>query len=729
MRIQTLANFLLFCGPALAAPTATDPPSTSSLGTLRVLKYNNLGPENSGMAAVLAYDELSKSEAQARCATIGENLYPLESAAQTDRSELDYQLAYLVYSGDIQSNSSFWISTNNSSSPCRAYSQSRKMVVSEPCSSKLRAICTSSVPPTTDNNRNVADKSKVVVTAENYTLTGYRDARSFRFLGIPFADPPVKELRFAPPVAFSGPKERDATTLSDGCIQVQSASGPGGDGAISEDCLYLNIYTPILPAESNHNSTPKPVAVYFYGGAFLGGSASLIDYDGGNFASRNDVVIVTVNYRVGALGWLTTGNLTTGNYGTRDQILALKWVNKHIAAFGGDPSRITIFGQSAGGQSVVALQSSTAARGLFSAAIAQSAPVDTPWYTRDIYSNVIVPQVAKAVGCNQTSSETALVSCLRSVPATKFLDNTTEFKNAFAVWGNALASDYLHTSPLLVAIEPLMPIVDSRAGVIDDQFYKLLADERLPNRVPTMFTTVTDEASFYVAQFVPSLGASQDALNLLINTTLPPKLAESVIRANVFLVNATDPDSTRNVAADALTHKQWSCAQSYLLRKGGQRVFPQLYEVEITQGHVQTNVGVPEVCSPNNVYNASCHSADVLPVWGTLNSKTKTVAPYYNQDDILHSQLLNDVWASFFHSHNPNPDQALLKLRGPAYASTYNIFVQNGYQVPEYRPEAPEVSLLGMPPSWIGNPGLSRKCAVFEDYGFTFQNANLTASS
>lgn len=727
MQLQTLTSFLLFCSPALAAPTTTGPPSTSSLGTLRALNYNNLGPENNGTAAVLVYDELSKSEAQARCAAIGEDLYPLGSAPQADRSELDYQLAYLVFDGDVGPNSRFWIATDSSSKECLAYSQRQKLVISAPCSSKLPAICTSRVPPTTDKNRAAVETSKIIVAAENYTLTGYRDARSFRFLGVPFADPPVNELRFAPPKPFSGPKKRDATKVAKSCVQSQSAFGTLGNGGISEDCLYLNVFTPILPAGSSKNSTRRPVAVYFYGGAFVSGSASMIDYDGGNFASRNDVVVVTVNYRVGALGWLTTGNLTSGNYGTRDQILALKWVNKHIAAFGGDPSQVSIFGQSAGGQSVVALLSSTAARGLFSAAIAQSAPVDLPWFTREVYANVIAPEVAKAVGCNQTTTEKELVSCLRSVPATKFLGNTTEFKKATATWTQALASDYLHVSQLLASIEPLMPIVDPRSGVIDDQFYKLLANERLPNRVPTMFSTVTDEASLYVAQYMPALGASQGTLNTLIKTAFPPKLAESLTRTNVFPINLTDPDSTRNVAADALTYSEWSCPQSYLLRNGGQRVFPQLYEVEITQGHSQTNVTVPEVCLPNKNFNASCHTADVLPVWGTLNSKTKNVDPYFGQNDILHSQLLNDIWGSFFRSHNPNPDQAFLKVRGPAYASTYDIFVKNGYRVPEYRPEDRNISLLGMPPSWTDNPGLSRKCAVFEDYGFTFQNANFTA--
>ncbi|KAE8148082.1 Carboxylesterase family-domain-containing protein [Aspergillus avenaceus] len=726
MQLGHVAGVFLFCWSALAAP-APKPPSVNSLGKLRVLNYNNLGPANNGTTAVLVYDELSNSKAQARCAAIGESLYPVESLTQAERSELHYQLAYLVYSGDVQPNTHFWVGSKDSSHECSAYSQRRKLAVSSPCGSKLPVLCTSKTPPTTDRDNAIVGTSKVTVTAQNYTVTGYRDARSFRFLGVPFADPPVKELRFAPPKPYSGPKTNlDATKLADSCIQSESAYGTLNNGGISEDCLYLNVYTPTLPPKSNDNLTGRPVAVYFYGGAFTSGSASMIDYDGGDFASRNDVVVVTVNYRVGALGWLTTGNLTSGNYGTRDQILALKWVKKHITAFGGDPSQTTIFGQSAGGQSVVALLSSSAARGLFSAAIVQSAPLDLPWFTRDVYADVIVPEIATAVGCNQSTTEASLVSCLRTVPATKFLDNSTEWKQAKSKWTKGLASDYLHVSQLLASIEPLMPIVDARGGVIDDQFYKLLANERVPNRVPTIFTTVTDEASLYAAQYAPALGASQTALDTLLKLSFPSKLAQSLITTNVFPINESDPDSARNVVADALTHSEWSCAQSHLLRNGGLHAFPQLYEVQITQGHMQTNVSVPDICAPNKVYNATCHSADVLPVWGTLNSKTRNVDPYYSQNDILHSQLLNDIFGSFFRSHNPNPDQAMLKVRGPAYASTYNIFAKNGYNIPVYRPEERNINLLGMPPSWTGNPGVSEKCEVFEDYGFTFQNAKLT---
>ncbi|GFG04245.1 acetylcholinesterase [Aspergillus udagawae] len=738
MQLKSLAVRLLFCSLVSAAPSHPNnacqapggPPQINSLSTLQTLKYNNLGSENNGTAAVLIYGRVSYGQAQVQCAAIGESLYSLQDATETNRTELQYQFNYLIHNGDLQRSDQVWVA-KSSSKDCSAYSLSRKETVTIPCHMQLPALCTSKVPPTTDTNKAVVESSKISVMHQDYTFTGYRDARSFRFVGVPFANPPVKDLRFAPPQPYSGPKKLHATKFSDSCVQSVSSFGTLGNGGISEDCLYLNIYTPVLPAHGAYNPLRKPVAVYFYGGAFTKGSANMIDYDGGNFASRNDVVVVTVNYRVGALGWLATGSLTTGSYGIRDQIRALEWINEYIEAFGGDKSRITIFGQSAGGQSVTALLSSSAAKGLFSGAIVQSTPLDLPWFTRELYEELVTPGVAKAVGCgqdNQTFSEEKLLACLRSVPASSFLDNKTEFQSAMEAVNKKVANGFLHVSTLLASIEPLMPMVDdSGSGVIDDQFYTLLADNTLPNRVPTMFTTVTDEASLYLGRYVPQMEATTSNRNLLFGVAYPADLAKSLVASNTFPLNPTDPDTVRNVGAQALTYSEWACPQAHVLANGGATAFPALYEVEITSGHIQTNVGVPAICSPNNDYNATCHSGDVLPVWGTLNSKSRNVDPYYDTTDHLHSQLLDDVFGAFFRTRNPNPDPEMLRVRGPAYAATYEIFGKNGYYVPPYHPEQRNVSLLDMPPTWTQNPQGTDKCKVFETYGFTFQRASFTA--
>ncbi|MBI2705601.1 MAG: carboxylesterase/lipase family protein [Actinobacteria bacterium] len=195
------------------------------------------------------------------------------------------------------------------------------------------------------------------------------------FAGIPFAAPPVGDLRFRPPQ----PVEpwggvRAATHFS----KVAPQAGAPLGGVITapppdwdEDCLYLNVQTPALDDAS------RPVIVWIHGGGFLTGTGAIPWYDGANFVIHGDIVAVTINYRLGALGWMHLGELDAGyrssaNNGLLDQIAALEWVRDNIAAFGGDPANVTIFGESAGGMSVATLLGTPRAKGLFHRAIPQS---------------------------------------------------------------------------------------------------------------------------------------------------------------------------------------------------------------------------------------------------------------------------------------------------------------------------------------------------------------------
>ncbi len=195
------------------------------------------------------------------------------------------------------------------------------------------------------------------------------------FRGIPFARPPVGPLRFAAPQreeSWSG--TRSCHEFGPSAPQSSMALPlPGMDvGPMDEDCLYLNVYTPAADGER------RPVMVWIHGGGFVIGSGSQPIYDGAPLTRRGDVVVVTVNYRLGPLGFLHLGDLcpdmdgAVGNAGIRDQIAALEWVNENIAAFGGDPENVTIFGESAGGMSVSTLLGAPSARGLFQRAIPQS---------------------------------------------------------------------------------------------------------------------------------------------------------------------------------------------------------------------------------------------------------------------------------------------------------------------------------------------------------------------
>ena len=192
------------------------------------------------------------------------------------------------------------------------------------------------------------------------------------FRGVPYAAPPIGELRFRapqPPEPWDGVRATQA--FSPIAPQVSNPvledllPTPDPPQPQSEDCLYLNIWTPGL-------SGARPVMVWIHGGAFTIGSGSEQYYDGANLAARGDVVIVTINYRLGAFGFVNLPALGETNFGMRDQIAALKWVQDNIANFGGDPGNVTIFGESAGGMSVGSLMASPEAAGLFHKAIPQS---------------------------------------------------------------------------------------------------------------------------------------------------------------------------------------------------------------------------------------------------------------------------------------------------------------------------------------------------------------------
>ena len=195
------------------------------------------------------------------------------------------------------------------------------------------------------------------------------------FLGIPYAAPPVGPLRWKPPQAaqnWSG--VRKAVEFGSHCMQARIFDDMiFRDKGISEDCLYLNVWTPATSANAR-----LPVMVWIYGGGFAAGAASEPRQDGTNLAKKG-VVVVSLNYRLGVFGFFSHPELTkesahhaSGNYGLLDQVAALQWVRKNIAAFGGDPGKVTIFGESAGSFSVSALMASPVAQGLFERAIGES---------------------------------------------------------------------------------------------------------------------------------------------------------------------------------------------------------------------------------------------------------------------------------------------------------------------------------------------------------------------
>ncbi|PQE26535.1 hypothetical protein CJF30_00001287 [Rutstroemia sp. NJR-2017a BBW] len=276
------------------------------------------------------------------------------------------------------------------------------------------------------------------VTTTSGSVTGHAASaysEVSEYLGIPFGQPPVGNLRFAAPVRYSGSGAINASTFGNTCATLRSSSSSpptaqqlafsnitavgleflgattAADVVYSEDCLYLNIWTKPQSGEAK-----KAVMVYLYGGGFSSGSSSVSVYNGAALVEKEDVIIVNFNYRVSILGF--PGNPSSqGNLGFLDQRLALEWIRDNIASFGGDPTRITLFGQSAGGASTDYYSYAFSSDPIVHALIEQSgtafsfglpypaATIAQNWYT-----------VTSAVGCGNASSDaTAQLSCMRNV--------------------------------------------------------------------------------------------------------------------------------------------------------------------------------------------------------------------------------------------------------------------------------------------------------------------------
>ena len=307
-----------------------------------------------------------------------------------------------------------------------------------------------------------------------------RDWRYFNvFRGIQYAKQPLAERRFVLPEALdeedSWSGVRDFNREMARCYQIDLFTGLQVG---REDCLHLNVYSPDLkPAES------LPVMVFFHGGGFVSGTGDS-SFAGPSFFMDHEVVLVSVNYRLGIFGFLSLETEEApGNLGLWDQRMALLWVKRNIKQFGGDPARVTIFGNSAGSMSVNFHLVSPHSAGLFSRAIMQSGTVLSPYLNMAREPGHYSSQLAGAVGCHQPHSDT--LRCLQSVPASQLYRHLFMFED-----GENLLADLALTFP-----GPWLPVRDSdfsRRPFIPDSPEKLIREGRW-NEVPVMLGFTSED--------------------------------------------------------------------------------------------------------------------------------------------------------------------------------------------------------------------------------------------
>ncbi|MFJ3804269.1 carboxylesterase/lipase family protein [Streptomyces sp. NPDC090088] len=352
------------------------------------------------------------------------------------------------------------------------------------------------------------------VDAPDGTFVGKTTDTGRQFLGIRYAQPPVGPLRWAAPKPVSATHQRYvAKKFGSDCVQPVNGWNfnpkPGDSMRGSEDCLFLNVYS---PREDTH---PKPVMVWIHGGGFVTGAGR--DYDPHILAERHDAIVVTINYRLGALGFLSHPALgrESGNFGLLDQQMALQWVQRNIAAFGGDRSRVTIFGESAGGVSVCGHLRAPGSKGLFTRAIDESGPcAGIPRKVADQRGE----SYARAAKCPSTGQEA--LRCLRSIPARTVAANPP---------GDIAAGD---TPWTLVSDTAVLPHnLDRKDGAL--------------NRVPVINGSNGDEGRLFAQAALPLLRTEAD-YKKNVQTQFGPKAKEVMAQYPV-----------RNYASPALAYADY----------------------------------------------------------------------------------------------------------------------------------------------------------------------------
>ena len=422
-------------------------------------------------------------------------------------------------------------------------------------------ISTAAVADDEDDAANRHNNGPLVQTAEGPVI-GFEQNGVYEFLGIPYAAPPVDELRWMPPQPVKHwHRPRDATKFANTCAQVTELGVFAGPASVTEDCLYLNVFTTRLGHDKG-GSKGNAVLVWIHGGGNVDGESN--DYDATKLATGGPdgtpTVVVTLNYRLGLFGFLAhpaldaEGHLSD-NYGILDQQAVLRWVQRNIAAFGGDPTRVALGGQSAGAQDTGVNQISPLAAGLFNRAIYESAPL----------SGIAVKSVglangeafAAAAGCG-TDASPGTAECLRKLTTAQILQ----------LQGTPNANGPYVTGPMLDGtIMPITPVTAWTTGKF--------------NKMPIMGGNVQDEANFgigiteYFATPQAPITAEQYEKNVtttysgteysggpkyppgtpgLVLAQYPPNL-DNLTPQEVFDLEGTHPGACRNVLIDELWSK------------------------------------------------------------------------------------------------------------------------------------------------------------------------------
>jgi para-nitrobenzyl esterase len=453
------------------------------------------------------------------------------------------------------------------------------------------------------------EKSNIIETNAG-KIQGYKEKGLEIFKGVPFAETPIGKLRFSPPVSKQS-WDGVLNTTEYGPCSFQGYSELeeylGKLEPESEDCLSLNIWTPAA------DSGKRPVMFWIHGGAFMIGGGTDPMYDGSALALRGDIVVVTINYRLGSFGFLYSKGISP-NVGSQDQLMALKWVNENIESFGGDPANVTIFGESAGGYSVLALCTMSKAKGFFRRVIAQSAPyIDTN--VSDKTSKKILRKLSIKVGD---------IDALREVPPDKIIDAQNQVTAS-------QPTDVMALRPLIIGDtfpkHPLKAFLNGECAKIDFMIGTNLEEFKLYTAMEPFKSMIENDAEKLLVGFLGTLG-------------IEIKKSEEIIKIYKEAREGKYSKELLEVFTAIITDYAFRIPTIRLLE--AQKLHqPNTYNYMFTWPSPGLNGNL-----------GACHSLEIPFVFGTLNSPTLKEFVRGAPKDL--SEKIMDAWINFAKSGNPN---------------------------------------------------------------------------
>ncbi|KAL7827708.1 hypothetical protein AOLI_G00308600 [Acnodon oligacanthus] len=465
------------------------------------------------------------------------------------------------------------------------------------------------------------------VLTKDGIVRGLTADKAHVFYGIPFADPPVASNRWRPPQQVTPWRgEYDATFPRAACMQ--RCIGPITEECpkmVSEDCLYLNIFVP-LSVNFSTTVLKLPVMVWIHGGDFIAGSASKPLYDSRFISNFTHTVVVTVAYRLGAFGFLVSGkdpkSAAVGNYGILDQQAALLWVQQNIAMFGGDPGKVTIFGESAGAQSVSLHLMMQSSKPLFSKAVLQSLPFSIPLKTRH-ESLKLGKNFAKLTNCSlqdyqclqSLSSQTVLAA---QIKCSAKLVNPFRFLEVFESWG---------------------PYIDGL--LIQEQAVSAFQKGHWQKDKPVLLGTTSEEGVIFVyGVFSKPVSAVECTI---YTTAIFKQHTLKILRKYLPLYRNTDH---RDMLAQIVTDYIFLCpsrraARAAALSSGS--VWTYVFDHAASDHHVWSGL---TFC-----YDHVCHGAELPFLFGSATVANFTMTP---AERLLSNRMLC-YWGSFAHASSHTP--------------------------------------------------------------------------